>query len=474
MKKGSSLGNIVRAGLVPALAALLSACAPLLGGGNVVLNLPGAGNTLAVLPSSTVEARIAYSIACTGPGGTVTRTLESGQTRAVLTLVPGEWVITVTASVDGAPIGVGTSPVTVTGQPGQNVSVDIDFLDEAEFNADGNAGTDETVDEVFTVTGTGTAPGGWQHALNEISGGGNGTSSTNRKNYIINVVGNITGAAGITSPSFDTVTNITVVIRGGGSLELSSAGGSLLRVGANQTVTLRDVTFTGSVSNAEPLVFINGANAKFIMQGSAAVKGNTSSGGFYSGGGVYIYGSPATFTMYDGAISGNITDGSGGGVYIAGGATFTMGGGTISGNEATGGGSHGGGGVFVNSGSFTMNGGTISGNEATSGGGVSVSGGTFTMPMNSPAVISGNTATTAGGGVYVSSDGLNKTGGVICGSDEPDTTLRNTAGDGDTFGHAVYYNSGTGYYRDGTLNAADNISTDTLPSSGTGFNWTKK
>jgi hypothetical protein len=57
-----------------------------------------------------------------------------------------------------------------------------------------------------------------------------------------------------------------------------------------------------------------------------------------------------------------------------------------------------------------MNGGEISGNTASHGGGVSVSDGTF----------------------------VKQSGGVIYGSNASDSSLRNTAGDGDSYGHAVY------------------------------------
>jgi hypothetical protein len=60
-----------------------------------------------------------------------------------------------------------------------------------------------------------------------------------------------------------------------------------------------------------------------------------------------------------------------------------------------------------------MEGGNISGNTASRGGGVYVVGGTFTK----------------------------QPGGVIYGSNESDSDLKNTATGGDNFGHAVYVNS---------------------------------
>jgi hypothetical protein len=88
---------------------------------------------------------------------------------------------------------------------------------------------------------------------------------------------------------------------------------------------------------------------------------------------------------------------------------------------------------------------------------------------------------------------FSKTGGTIYGDMDTNPTngnaMDNTAtspdGGGIPLGHAAIYaesssvdedwnyNGGTFYYRNGTLNTGDNISTDTLPPSGTGSNWTK-
>ena len=128
------------------------------------------------------------------------------------------------------------------------------------------------------------------------------------------------------------------------------------------------------------------------------------------GAGVYVKES-AAFTMSGGAISSNwaypythIDDG--GGVYVLG--TFTLTGGTISGNTAN----SEGGGVYVGLvynkdntityGTFKMSGGTISGNKTEMGGGVYVDG-TFEM---SGGEVKGNNDTSqyyARGGVYVAS-----------------------------------------------------------------------
>ena len=129
-------------------------------------------------------------------------------------------------------------------------------------------------------------------------------------------------------------------------------------------------------------------------------------------------------------------------------SAFTMKGGEISGNSATLASSYSlGGGVYVNGTindgtMFTMKGGEISGNSADDyGGGVHIVGGTFTM---SGGEISGNTAALQGGGVSLKNNSdvmfVKQSGGTIYGSDA-DSTLKNTATAGDSYGHAVFADS---------------------------------
>lgn len=136
-----------------------------------------------------------------------------------------------------------------------------------------------------------------------------------------------------------------------------------------------------------------------------------------SGGGVSNYGYKSTFNMYGGTISNNTTTGSGGGVIVGADRDniFNMYDGTISGNTTSGSG----GGVFVDYGTFNMYGGTITGNTATiEGGGVFVNGyGTFNLQKGT---ISNNKADSSssygyGGGIYANGD-LNLSGGIITGN----------------------------------------------------------
>ncbi len=115
-----------------------------------------------------------------------------------------------------------------------------------------------------------------------------------------------------------------------------------------------------------------------------------------SGGSIYAA-EYANVNFYSGTLTGNNVSGDGGAVAVKGNCSFTMYGGAITGNTATGNG----GGIYATSGSVTINGGVISNNQATNGGGIYVSSGAqFRL---SGGEINGNTAANEGGGVYCSS-----------------------------------------------------------------------
>jgi hypothetical protein len=221
-----------------------------------------------------------------------------------------------------------------------------------------------------------------------------------------------------------------------------NSSGSLFTIGSGVTLTLvNNVSLQGRDNNTASLVRVNGG--MLVMESGSKISGNnnTSSGG----GGVFVT-SSGTFTMNGGAISENSTPDYGGGVYVYESGTFTLNGGTISRNNASYGG-----GVEV-FGTFTLSGGTISRNNASSsGGGVDVDGsGTFTM---SDGTISGNTASEYGGGVVVWSGTFTKSIGIIYGSNETDTLLKNTA-NGNSYGHAVYIDSSPSKKRNNTADAS--------------------
>jgi hypothetical protein len=235
----------------------------------------------------------------------------------------------------------------------------------------------------------------WNAAINKIRNGGD------NQDYIIHVTGTVTVPAIPNNENlFGDVVGISVTIQGGGTLAMSNSPGSLIQIGAGQTVILKNVTIRGNSSNTvgSAVVRILRDGALHIEEGTL-ITGNNNN---YVGGGVYIDG--GIFTMQSGIISGNI----GGGVYISNG-TFTMKGGTISGNTLYAGGA----GVVIERGTFNMEGGIISNNTAKGGN---------------------------GGGVFVNGRvTFTKTGGIIYGSDASSRD-RNTSSWGNSGnGHALYW-----------------------------------
>ena len=188
------------------------------------------------------------------------------------------------------------------------------------------------------------------------------------------------------------------------------------------------------------------SNGTFTMNGGE-ISNNSAS---IHGGGVYVE-NGGTFIMNDGKISDNNGGQTGGGVEVFG--TFTMNGGVISGNATV---SYFGGGIYVGHSTnsiFTMNGGEISGNTASSfGGGVFV-GGIFTMKGGE---ISGNTVqaglSSSGGGVYIGTDAFFRiVTGTVYGSNESNTSLRNTANDGGAALHMSTISTPVGTAQYGTF-----------------------
>jgi len=234
--------------------------------------------------------------------------------------------------------------------------------------------------------------------------------------------------------------------RGGGGVSID---GGTLTMNAGK---ISDNTFSFSLS----YLTVGGGGGVFMSSGNFTMRGgeinnntafSTSTSSSLStgadGGGIYINGTLATFTIWDGLISGNNVNQSGGGifgsftmnggeisnntarmgggVFIPSGRTFTMNGGKISNNSANSGISPlGGGGVNV-VGTFTLNSGEIFGNSTIdggiitnrgSGGGVRVEAGTFHMRGGH---IFNNTSQENGGGIFFTGGVFDKTGGIING-----------------------------------------------------------
>jgi hypothetical protein len=144
-------------------------------------------------------------------------------------------------------------------------------------------------------------------------------------------------------------TPVTVIIDGGGSTVTLTNTGSLVTVGDNVTLVLRNITLQGrglDVDNTAALVRVENGG-KLEMGTGAAITGNKNYSSSSYGGGVYVY--SGTFTMNGGEISGNTASSNssyysysssysysyGGGVYVYSGSTFTkQSGGVIYGLDA--------------------------------------------------------------------------------------------------------------------------------------------
>lgn len=185
---------------------------------------------------------------------------------------------------------------------------------------------------------------------------------------------------------------------GTGTLGGSNASGGSIRIGAYANATLYSGTLTGNnVSGDGGAVSVTGGNCSFTMYGGA-ITGNTATG---NGGGISSYDSwnAGTVNINGGVISNNRAT-NGGGIYAASRTHFHLNGGEIINNTATGDG----GGVYCSGlysnadGRCKFNGSTISGNTAQRGGGAYVRV-CFIGYRNCR--ITGNTATEAGGGLYL-------------------------------------------------------------------------
>ena len=185
---------------------------------------------------------------------------------------------------------------------------------------------------------------------------------------------------------------------GTGTLGGSNASGGSIRIGAYANATLYSGTLTGNnVSGDGGAVSVTGGNCSFTMYGGA-ITGNTATG---NGGGISSYDSwnAGTVKINGGVISNNRAT-NGGGIYAASRTHFHLNGGEIINNTATGDG----GGVYCSGlysnadGRCEFNGSTISGNTAQRGGGAYVRV-CFIGYRNCR--ITDNTATEAGGGLYL-------------------------------------------------------------------------
>ncbi len=202
------------------------------------------------------------------------------------------------------------------------------------------------------------------------------------------------------------VTLAGLTIRNG---SVSGADGGGIRVagadGSSASLTVRDSVVTGNTTNGfGGGIRVNGSLT--LINTTVSNNSATTTGG--AGGGID---SSGTLTVTNSTISGNASSGttlseSGGGIWQSG-PSLTITGSTISGNSAAAASS--GGGIFVGSGAAaTLTNSTISGNSAPgtapTGGGILHGGGNSVTVVNS--TITGNTAANDGGLVVGSSGGF--------------------------------------------------------------------
>ena len=174
--------------------------------------------------------------------------------------------------------------------------------------------------------------------------------------------GSVTGGK-VTSEAADSWSLGAAVTVAGGTFEME--GGRITGNDASHcggVVNVSSGRFTmegGSISNNTGTgLNVTGSGSEALIQGSAVISENTSSGS----GGVHVI-DGGQVTLNDGSISNNQVTEDGGGVFINGG-TFTMNSGSITGNRAGTDGNGWGGGVYIMNGTFDMKGGSITDNHA--------------------------------------------------------------------------------------------------------------
>jgi len=395
----------------------------------------------------------------------------TGETPVTTINANDQFTGTVEWSPNDAPFAPGkqyTATITLTAKDGytlQGVSANF-FTVAGTSTPAANAASSGEITAVFPETPFNVYDEStWKAACTAISAGDNG------KNYTINVKEGFDTSVSGTSATFGSFTG-SVTITGDKIITLVDTG-SLLSIGANQTVIIRDTDFEGNSGNNTSLVYMNGDNARLTMEGNSSVSNNINTSANSYGGGVYVNGTGAIFTMEDNAaVSGNTakvdgaaygSDYGGGGVYVVNGSFTMRDSAKVSDNTSTGNYVSGGGVYIAVGGSFTMwDNAAVSGNKTTDlngqGGGVRVMGGSFSMQDN--ATVSNNkttgsviTNTATGAGVYVGNSGS-----FIMG-DKSAVSYNTGPGPGSGYGGGVAVcGTGSSFIMEGNAQVHDNSS----------------
>jgi hypothetical protein len=286
------------------------------------------------------------------------------------------------------------------------------------------------------------------------AGGGTNTitlTAPTTSPYVLSAVDNSTnGATGlpVISGGGKKVADNLTIIGNGDTIERSTASGTpafrLFEVANGASLTTENLTLQNGLSPGTTPASADGAGGAFLNLGTLTVNGctmsNNSAAGVNGtspyGGGIGNFG---TLTVTGCTLSGNFAGDGGGGIFIVPGSTATVQSTTLSGNSASEGGgidnqgtmtvsgctltgnSASDGGGIANSGVLTVSGCTLSSNSAVDGGGIgNFAVGNFCTLTIQSSTLSGNVASSEGGGIYNGADNTLKVqGSKVCGNTAP-------------------------------------------------------
>jgi hypothetical protein len=321
-----------------------------------------------------------------------------------------------TGSGGGVYIGGGTTTVSGT------AAISYNSLATTSTNGRGGGIFKAVVTATLTMSGgtidhnTAIVAGG-VYIIDSVSGGAVPGGTTLSGTDIEYNTANNAGGVYVSGNGVNSFFEIT-----GGSISNNSAptaGGLYLSWGRGE-MSGGEISYNTVTQTSGGGVYVNSASSQFNMSGGSMNNNSAPSTSAGNGGGIYLSGGTINLSG-TAVISDNTARGNGGGVY-AGGA-FNMSGGTITGNTATGNG----GGSYVSASGITyaISGGVIEDNTATLGGGIYFAVGTANI---SGITITGNTATTSGGGIYMQTNAIVNITGI--------TVVGNTAS---MYGNGIYY-----------------------------------
>jgi hypothetical protein len=259
----------------------------------------------------------------------------------------------------------------------------------------------------YTVTNTNDSGSG---SLRDAIVQANSTLDADTITFASNVTGTITLTSG--SLYIESYYGGNLHIQGPGSATLTIDGGATAARATAPTYSVGSVfVVDGShVSNRKP--------AAALASAAVTISGLTITGGEYSYGGG-IRANDVTLDVNDCVVTGNVANGSGGGIYIEGYSLLTVNNSTISNNLAQ----YGGGGIATSDygSAITIQQSSLTGNKAKYGGGIAIHTDSYKPLTITGSSISGNQASPnyvigqyfggVGGGIYLKHTALAISGG---------------------------------------------------------------